>query len=113
MRARAAVFDEIDLVGRHQQVARRDCKDAFRADAGRQQLHEFGRRARILVDADDRGALGADEEVFLVAKARDLRAFRLDALLVAALRIVAGLGGLVFERRAGFVEHLAVAWRRW
>ena len=41
-------------------------------------------------------------------KVRGLDAFRLDALLVARFRIVAGLGGLVFEGRAGFVEHLAL-----
>ena len=107
MRAGEAVLDEVGLVGGDQQIARRDGDQAFRADARGQELEELAARRRCPCRRRQRGALGGDEDQLVVAEGADLEAFRLDALLVAGVGIVAGIGRLVFEGRAGFVGDRA------
>ncbi|MNE00638.1 hypothetical protein D3C80_930530 [compost metagenome] len=108
VRADAAVLDQIDLVGRGEQIARRDGDCAFRRNARRQELGQFRLLAGVLVDSDDGGTLGKHEEVLLVAECCRFQTFRLDALGLGALfRIVADGRNRMLERGAGFIEKLA------
>lgn len=108
MRARAAVLAEIEFVGGRKKIAGGNGDRAFRRNARRQQLDEFGISAGILENTDDRGALGEQEEILVVAELGGFEAFRLDALRSrAAFRIVADMGDGAFEGCARFVEKLA------
>lgn len=80
MRARAAILAEVEFVGSREEIALRDGDRAFRRNAGRQQLDEFGIGAGILIDADDRSTLGEQEEILIVPELGGFEAFRLDAL---------------------------------
>ena len=100
MRAGEAVLDEVGLVGGDEEVARRDGDQAFRADARGQDLEELRLGAGVLVDADQRAALGADEDQLVFAEGAGFEAFRLDALLVAGFRIVAEHWRLRIRRTA-------------
>ncbi len=105
-----AVLDEVDLVGGDEEVARRDRHGALRGDAGGEELDELGVAVAEAVDADDRGALGEDEEVVVVAEAGEFQALGLDALGVgAALGVVADLGDRVLEGGAAVEGDAAVA----
>src|SRR3546814_3826419 len=57
VRAHAAVFDQVRLVGDREQVAAGDRHRALRANGGGQELNELRRRAGVALDADCRAAL--------------------------------------------------------
>ena len=114
MRAGAAILDEVGLVGGDQKVARRDGDEAFRRDARGQDLQELRLGAGVLVDADQRGALGGDEEQAVVAELAGLQAFGLDALLVGArVGDMAGLGRFIFIGRRRNRRAPRRSSRRW
>ena len=99
-----ALLAQIGLGSGDEEIARRDGEQAFGPDAAGQGLEEGRRLAGsfVLVDADERGAFRADEDQPVRAEGRDFGPFRLDALLVALLGIVAEAHGFIFEGGAAF-----------